>query len=57
VLDSLRACAKVTDCCDPSSVGTRTCVKSLVRCVESVLATVSEQFKIVDRCLVFGEDD
>jgi hypothetical protein len=29
VLDRLRACVNVVDCCDPSSVGTLTCVKSL----------------------------
>jgi hypothetical protein len=30
VLDPLRACVKVADCCDPSSVDTLTCVKMLV---------------------------
>jgi hypothetical protein len=29
VLDPLRACVKVADCCDPSSVGILTCVKTL----------------------------
>jgi hypothetical protein len=37
VLDPLRACVKVVDCCDPSSIGTLTCAKSLVICVASVL--------------------
>jgi hypothetical protein len=37
VLDPLRACVKVADCCDSSSTGTLTCVKSIVMCVESVL--------------------
>jgi hypothetical protein len=30
VLDPLRACVKVADCYDSSSVGTLTCVKTLV---------------------------
>jgi hypothetical protein len=33
VLDHLRACVKVADCCDPSSVGTL-----LVTCVQSVMS-------------------
>jgi hypothetical protein len=37
VLDALRACVKVADCCDLSSIGTLTCIKSLVTCVESIL--------------------
>jgi hypothetical protein len=37
VLDPLRACLKVTDCGDPSSTDTLTCVKSFETCVESVL--------------------
>jgi hypothetical protein len=52
--DPLKACVKVADYCDPSSTGTLTCLKSLVMCVESVFATVSEQFAIADLlfCLV-----
>jgi hypothetical protein len=42
VLDPLRACVKVVDCCDPSSAGTLTYVKSLETCVKSAFATVSE---------------
>jgi hypothetical protein len=34
----LRACVKVTDCCDPSSTGTLTRVKTIETCVESVLS-------------------
>jgi hypothetical protein len=53
----LRACVKVADCYDPSSAGKLTCTKSLVTCVESSFATVSEQFAIADCFLCFGEDD
>jgi hypothetical protein len=38
VLDPLRACVKVADCCDPSSAGILTCVKSIVTSIESVLS-------------------
>jgi hypothetical protein len=38
VLDLLRACVKVANCCDPSSAGILTCIKSLVTCVESILS-------------------
>jgi hypothetical protein len=48
---------KVADCYDPSSAGKPTCTKSLVMCVESSFATVSEQFAIADCFLCFGEDD
>jgi hypothetical protein len=37
VLDPLRACVKVGNCCDPSSTCTLTCVKM---CVECIFATV-----------------
>jgi hypothetical protein len=33
---------KVTNCCDPSSVGTLTYIKSLETCVESAFATIPE---------------
>jgi hypothetical protein len=49
----LRARVKVANCCDPYSVGTLTCVKLLLTCVESVFATVSKQFAIADCCLLF----
>jgi hypothetical protein len=42
VLDPLRACVKVVDCCDPSYAGTLTCIKSLETFCESVFATVHE---------------
>jgi hypothetical protein len=32
----LRACVKVTDCCDPSAIGTLTHAKSLVMCVRKL---------------------
>jgi hypothetical protein len=37
VLDPLRTCVKVADCCDPSSAGTLTFVRMIETCVESVL--------------------
>jgi hypothetical protein len=37
VLNPLRACVKVADCCDPSSTGTLTCIKSLVMIFESIV--------------------
>jgi hypothetical protein len=37
VLDPLRTCVKIVDCCDPSSTNTLTCVKTLETCVENVL--------------------
>jgi hypothetical protein len=37
VLDPLRACVKVADHCDPSSVGTLTCIKSLEMLVSALL--------------------
>jgi hypothetical protein len=42
VLDPLRACVKVADYCDSSSICTLTCVKSLEIFCERVFATVSE---------------
>jgi hypothetical protein len=57
VLDPLRACVKVADCCDTSSVGTLTCVKSLVTCIKSAFGTISERFRIADCLFYFGEDD
>jgi hypothetical protein len=36
------------DYCDPSSAGTLNCIKMIETCVESVFATVSKQFTIVD---------
>jgi hypothetical protein len=41
VLDPLRSCVKVADCCDPFSEVTLTCVKMLETCVESVLLPYS----------------
>jgi hypothetical protein len=40
VLDPLRACVKVVDCCDPSCIGTLTYIKMIETCVESTFATV-----------------
>jgi hypothetical protein len=39
--------------CDISSVGTLTCVKSVEMVCESVFATISEQFAIVDHFFLF----
>jgi hypothetical protein len=50
---ALRACVKVADCCDLSSTGTLTCVKSLETCVSNAFAPVSERFTIVDYFLLF----
>jgi hypothetical protein len=44
----LRACVNVADCCDPSSAGTLTYIKSLETYVESVFATLFEWFAIAD---------
>jgi hypothetical protein len=49
VLDPLRAYVKIANCCDPSSAGTSTCIKSIETYVESAFTTVSEQFALVDR--------
>jgi hypothetical protein len=57
VLDPLRACAKVADCCDPSSAGILTCVKMIETSVESAFPTVCIRFAIADHFLLFGEDD
>jgi hypothetical protein len=48
LVDPLRACVKVADCCDPPSTGTLTCVKSIETCVETAFATVSEWFALAD---------
>jgi hypothetical protein len=56
VLDPLRACVKVADCCDPSSTGTLTCVKTIEICVESVFATVCIRLTIADHFFCFGVD-
>jgi hypothetical protein len=53
----LRACVKVANYCDPSSVSTLTYVKMIETCVESVFATVCMRFAIADRFFCFGEDD
>jgi hypothetical protein len=53
----LRACVKVTDCCDPSSAGTLTCIKMIETCLESAFVTVSKRFTISDHFFCFGEDD
>jgi hypothetical protein len=52
VLNPLRACVKVADYCDSSSISTLTCVKMIEMCVESTFTTVSERFTIAD-CLFF----
>jgi hypothetical protein len=41
----------------PFSIGTLTCVKSIVTMCEYGCATVSERFAIADRFFSFGEDD
>jgi hypothetical protein len=56
VLKPLRACVKVADCCDPSSAGTLTYVKTIETCVESAFATVCVRSAIVDHFFCFGED-
>jgi hypothetical protein len=53
VLDPLRACVKIADCYDPSSVGTLTCVKTIETCVESVFATVYVRSTIAGCFLLF----
>jgi hypothetical protein len=55
-VDPLRVCIKVVDCCDSSSVGTLTCVRSLETCVEIALATVPDRLAIADCFFYFGED-
>jgi hypothetical protein len=37
VLNPLRACVMIADCCDPSSVGNLTCVKSFEMFVSAFL--------------------
>jgi hypothetical protein len=54
VLDHLRACVKVANYYDPSSVCTLICVKTIEIFVESAFATVSERFAIADRFFCFG---
>jgi hypothetical protein len=49
----LRACVKIADCCDSSSTTALTCVKSLAMMFESVCATASERFAIVDHFFLF----
>jgi hypothetical protein len=53
----LWACVKIVDCCDPSSTGTLTCVKSLETFVESTFAIVPERSAIGECFFSFGEDD
>jgi hypothetical protein len=57
VLDLLRACVKVVDCCDSSSTDILKCVKSLETFVESAFASVSERFTIANCFFYFSEDD
>ncbi len=52
----LWACVKVDYCCDPSSAGTLTCVKTIETCVESAFATVCVQSAIAGCFFYFGED-
>jgi hypothetical protein len=37
VLDPLRACVKVADCCDPPFAGTLTRINMIEMCIESIL--------------------
>jgi hypothetical protein len=57
VLNPLRACVKVDDCYDPSSIGTLTCIKRIETCVESDFTTVCMRFAIADHFLLFGKED
>jgi hypothetical protein len=57
VLDPLRACVKVADCCDTYSMGTLTCVKMIETCVESIFATICVRFAIADHFFCISEDD
>jgi hypothetical protein len=41
----------------PFSVGTLTCVKSIVTMCECACATVSKRFVLADRFFSFGEDE
>jgi hypothetical protein len=56
VLDPLRTCVMVADCCYLSSTGILTCVKTIEMCVKSAFATVYMQFTIVDHFFYFGKD-
>jgi hypothetical protein len=53
MLDPLRASVKVADYCDPSSVGTLTCFKTVETCVDSAFATVCVRSAIAGRFLLF----
>jgi hypothetical protein len=53
VLDPLRECVNVADCCDPSSAGILTCVKMIETCVESGFATVCMRSTIAGCFLLF----
>jgi hypothetical protein len=53
VLDPLRACVKVADCCDQFSVGILTCVKTIEMCVESAFTTVCVLSAIAGYFLLF----
>jgi hypothetical protein len=49
----LRACVKVADYCDLSSVGTLTCVKIIEICIESAFTTVCVRSVIAGYFLLF----
>jgi hypothetical protein len=53
VLDPLRTCVKVSNCCDPPYTGTLTCIKIVETCVESTFATVCVRSAIVGCFLLF----
>jgi hypothetical protein len=53
VLDPLRECVKVDDCCDPSSARTLICVKTIETSIQSTFATVCVRSTIVDYFLLF----
>jgi hypothetical protein len=57
LLDPLRACVKVADYCDPSSVGTLTRVKSLEMFVRVLVPPYpnDSQYQIISFC--FGGND
>jgi hypothetical protein len=53
VLNPLKECVKVDDCCDPSSARTLTCVKMIETSIDSTFATVCVRSAIADYFLLF----
>jgi hypothetical protein len=53
VLDPLRKCVKVADCCDPFFTGTLPYVKMIKICVESSFAIICMRYTIEGCFLLF----